>query len=156
MSYCFFSLYWKLLLVVHGTSFLQDCSSGMGHYFFAAILFTVDICHPLHLKRSVLCTVRLLALITVTSVCHIWSPGGAEDPEAVSIHYVSIPSVGRRKLSLPLRWGSSWLGSPLVSMVTLRLRTWRVSKCPSLMYRLWGKLAFPSLASLLRRKREWG
>lgn len=50
MSYCFFSLYWKLLLVVHGTSFLQDCSSGMGHYFFAAILFTVDICHPLHLK----------------------------------------------------------------------------------------------------------
>lgn len=59
----------------------------------------------------------LLALITVTSVCHIWSPGGAEDPEAVSI-----PSVGRGKLSLSLRWGSGWFGSPLLSVMTLRLR----------------------------------
>lgn len=99
-------------------SYLQR-SPGMGHYFFASVPSTVGTCYPLKTFCSLLC---LLALITVTSVCHIWSPGGAEVPEAVSILYVRIPYVGKGELSLPLRWGSSWLGLLLVSVVTSILR----------------------------------
>lgn len=94
-----------------------------------ALLFCSYLVHSRHLPSMALKTFcslhHLLALITVTSACHIQSPGGAGDPEAVSI-----PSVGRGKLSLPLRWGSGWLGSPLVPVVTWALRGMESSQIP--------------------------
>lgn len=103
-----------------------------------ALLFCSYLVHSRHLPSMALKTFcslhHLLALITVTSACHIQSPGGAGDPEAVSI-----PSVGRGKLSLPLRWGSGWLGSPWFLWWHEHWGAWRVPKFPSPMYRLGGK-----------------
>jgi len=91
-----------------------------------ALLFCSHPVHSRHFPSTALKTfcslLCLLALITVTSVCHIWSPGGTEGPEAVSIPYVSIPYVGRGDWFVPLRWGRGWLGLLLVSAVTFSLR----------------------------------
>lgn len=78
------------------------------------IIFCSYPAHSRHLPSTTLKTFcslhRLLALITVTSVCHIWNPGGAEDPGAVSIPFCKHPFCGQRIIfASQVGKGLAWL-----------------------------------------------
>lgn len=94
-----------------------------------ALLFCSYLVHSRHLPSMALKTFcslhHLLALITVTSACHIQSPGGAGDPEAVR-H----PFCGQRKIIFASQVGKRLAWLALVPVVTWALRGMESSQIP--------------------------